>query len=64
MVSVAGVHQEVSKQTRVINKSEVYSHYLGLLFLTAHQGWKGDWVEGVGRWRGKPAMPYKNKEEV
>ena len=46
VVSVAGVHQEVSKQTHAINKSEVYSHYLGLLFrrilaLTAHRG--GEW---------------------
>lgn len=32
VVSVAGVHQEVRKQTHVINKSEVYSHSLGLLF--------------------------------
>lgn len=31
-MSVGGVHQEVSKQTHAINKSEVYSHYLGLLF--------------------------------
>lgn len=46
-VSVAGVHQEVSKQTHAINKSEVYSHYLGLLFrrilaLAAQgRGWGG-----------------------
>lgn len=44
----------MSKQTQAINKSEVYSHYLGLLFcrilaLTAH--WGG----------GKARMPYKNK---
>lgn len=43
VVSVARVQQEVSKQTHAINKSEVYSHYLGLLFrrtlaLMAHQG--------------------------
>lgn len=41
-VSVAGVHREVSEQTPAINKSEVYSHYLGLLFrilvLMAHRG--------------------------
>lgn len=53
VVSVAGVHQKVSKQTQAINKSEVYSHYLGLLFccilaLMAHLG-------------GKARMPYKNK---
>lgn len=39
VVSVGGVHREVSKQTRVINKSEVYSHYLGLLFCHILGGW-------------------------
>lgn len=52
VVSVAGVPQEVSKQTHAINKSEVYSHYFGLLFrrilgLTAHQG------GGVGAKQGR-----------
>lgn len=47
----------MSKQTRAINKSEVYSHYLGLLFcrilaLAAHWGWE------VG---GRARMPFKNK---
>lgn len=32
VVSVSGVHQGVIKQTHVINKSEVYSHYLGLFW--------------------------------
>lgn len=49
LVSVAGVHQEVSKQTRAINKSEVYSHYLGLLFrrILALMGHRGG-GEGLG----------------
>lgn len=45
-MSVAAVHREVSKQTHAINKSEVYSHYLGLLFrrilaLMCHRGGGG-----------------------
>lgn len=58
-MSVAGVHQEVSKQTHAVNKSEVYSHYLGLLFrrilaLMAHQGW---W------WRGGEGLQRPNRDE-
>ena len=32
VVSVAGVHSELSETNGAVNKSEVYSHYLGLLF--------------------------------
>lgn len=32
VASVAGVHSEVSEPAGAVNKSEVYSHYLGLLF--------------------------------
>ena len=48
VVSVIGVHQEVSKQTHAVNKSEVYSHYLGLLFrrILAPDGSVGVVVEG------------------
>lgn len=40
VVSVARVHSEVSKQTCVINKSEVYSHSLGFV-VPLHSGGRG-----------------------
>lgn len=44
VVSVAVVHQEVSKQTYAINKSEVYSHYL-VCCSSAFWPW---WLTGEG----------------
>ncbi len=62
MVSVAGVHQEVSEQTHAINKSEVYSHYWGLLFRLILalfvQKQKGS-VEKTTRFTGEANWPLK-----
>ena len=64
VVSVAGVHLEVSKQTHAINKSEVYSHSLGLLFdriLALIADW---WGGGQGHNRDEQSEDaVKNKEK-